>query len=114
MILRSIFWLFILSLILPDGSFDAAYGTVMRAANGPVEASFGEDVERTLTAEKPKFCDDFPTTCQIASSAKRTIHLQAINLTGALNHWLIAQYEDTEYPSNEEVFDDINEALEPI
>ena len=99
--LRAIFWVAVISIVLPDGLVDNIYRSAKSAAFGSEIAETADPYIDQFAEEETGFCEDFVIACSAAASAKDFAHIQAIRVTGTLHEWLMDTYEPPDNPLSE-------------
>jgi|GEM_PF-4575028 len=99
--LRAIFWVAVISIILPDGFLDNIYRSAKSTALGSEMAEDADPYMEHLVEEETGFCEDFVVACSAVASVKDFAHIQAIRVTGSLHEWLMDTYEPPDNPFSE-------------
>ena len=97
--LRAIFWIAIISVVLPDGIVDNAYRSAKTLALGSEIADDSTPYIDQVADESTGFCEDFAIACSAAASVRDFAHIQAIRVTGSLHEWLMDTYEPPKDPA---------------
>ena len=90
---RAIFWIAVISVVLPDGFVDNIYRSAKTAALGSEIAEDADPHLGEIADGNTGFCEDFAIACSAAASVKDFAHIQAIRVTGSLHNWLMDTYE---------------------